>query len=492
MSYASDLSSDLSPIRLSYAAALRHVKPLNPQDGFSYAQVGVFTPLNFMALAASNPQGKFYALISNDTLLKKAQKVATERQVTNATFISSTDELPMNLTYLCYENITTSPSEEESIFDLAEKHLAPSGLLCYRYHAYNNHDDCLRFLVEEYAPELSDEQALEFLSELKILGTTYFSKNLIAQNALNNAIDAKDPSLFFTTCIPNDDTSIASGTFEVMKNLLERSFSFAGSADIAANYIQLAAPAETHDTLEKCKGHLLYEIIKDFTIDEPIRSDIWVKQPVTQTDDLAELYGFFTYGIMQPRDRVPQSLSTNGTSIPLTSPLFTRLIDLMCTLPMTIGDFLQHPSGEGMDPDEVIAAVQVLVACGLAKPMRTHYEGKISADVEAPKWSNTFNDYLTHLAISEPTVLLASPIVGSPLTIPARDAMVMQALHRVGMRNCAGVLLPEIETLIKNNPALAAQILDAADPSDETIRNILTTTITRSMTSWYAYGLLAA
>lgn len=492
MTYSSELSLDLSPVRLSYVAALRGVKPLKPQESFSYAQIGAFTPFNFMALAASNPQGKFYAYLNDETLVKQATAIAAERHVTNATFFGSMDQLPKDLTYLCYESLSAKPTESEDVFKLAEEHLSEGGLLSYRYRAYQNQDECLRFLVEEYTPELSDEQALEFLSELKALGHKYFQDNAIALNTINNAIESKDPSIFFSACLPNDDTSMPSGTFEVMKGLLPRSFSFAGSADISGNYIQLAAPPEAHETLEKCKDGLLYEAIKDFTTGQCIRSDVWVRQPAVQTNDQAELFGFFTYGITTSREDVPLTISTKGTDIPLASPLFTRLIDLMCSLPMGIGDFLAHPSGEDMDPQEVVSAIQVLVACGLAKPMRTHYEGRISSEIEKPEWSTAYNDYLTNMSITETSVQLASPIVGSPMTIPARDALVLQAIHKVGMKNSAGILQPALQKIIDENPALAAQIIDTAEPTDDAVHAMLTSTISRSMLKWYAYGLIAA
>lgn len=492
MTYSSELSLDLSPVRLSYVAALRGVRPLKPQDSFSYAQIGAFTPFNFLALAASNPQGKFYAYIQDETIAKQAQELAAERQVSNATFISSMDDLPKDLTYLCYENLNTKPTEDNEIFKTAEDHLSEGGLLSYRYRAYNSHEECLRFLVEEYAPELSDEQALEFLDELKALGHTFFQDNGIVLNALNSAIEKKDPSLFFSSCIPNDDSNMISGTFEVMKGLLPRSFSFAGSADISSNYIQLAAPPEAHETLEKSKDELLYEAIKDFATGQILRSDIWVRQPAEQTQEPADLFGFFTYGITTAREDVPSSVPTKGTDIPLTSPLFTGLIDVMCNLPMSIGDFLTHPAGEGMDPEEVVAAIQVLVACGLAKPMRTHYEGKISAEVEKPEWATAYNNYLDDMPITEPTVQLASSIVGGPLSIPARDALVLQAIHKVGMENSAGIIQPALKKIIAENPALAAQIIDTTDPTDEVVHNMLTSTLSRSMLKWYAYGLIAA
>lgn len=492
MSLAPDLSFDLTPVRLSYTAALRGVKPLGPEDSFSYGQIGTFDPTDFLCLAASNPRGTFHGVIEDMLALAKAQNLAQERGVKNVTFYTQADQLPANLSYLCSLSDQSLPAETDALFALAQDRLAASGLLCLRYRAFNNPDESLRFLIEEYAPDLSDQEAQEFLSEIKALGTLYFKDHPIAASALEKALTAKDPSLFFTACLPTDGRATPSGTFEVMKGLLTRGFSFAGSADIASNYIQLAAPPAAYAVLDKCRDHLLYEPIKDFTLCRQVRTDIWAKQPVKQTTDSAELFGPFTFGVTLPRDRVPVSFATQEGQIGFTTPLFTRLIDVMCTLPMGIGDFLAHPAGQGMDPDEVVAALQVLVACGIAQPMRGRYEGKISADIQNPRWATPFNEFLTHSNISTNGVRLASSIVGGGITISARDALVLQAINRVGMANSAGVLQPELKKIIQSNPALAAQILEVADPSDEAIHNILVNTLTHGVPRWYAYGLLAA
>ncbi|HAX91252.1 MAG TPA: hypothetical protein DCY07_03465, partial [Rhodospirillaceae bacterium] len=461
MSYTTALSFDLSPVRLSYVAALRSVLPKKPSDDFCYAQTGAFDLDALLCLAASNPQGTFFAVA------KDADKTAAQtRGVSNITFVSSPDLLPTNLDYLVCEQTDAlpSPTEREALFSLAKKHLSAGGLLAYRYRAYQSADDALRFLVAEFAPEMSAPQALDFLTEIKALGALYFADHPIARDALDKAIAEKNPTLFFDSCGNYKDS--ASGAFAAMEGLLPRDFSFAGDADIGTNYLELSAPNAAHETLGKCREHLLYEPIKDFALQRLIRNDIWVKRPAEQTVDPAELFGHFTFGITTAKDRVPSTLATKGGSISFQTPLFTRLIEIMTTLPMGIGDFLAHPAGYGMDPAEVVAAIHVLVACGIASPMRARYEGKVSANTARPTWATSFNEYLSAATIAEPTVRLASSIVGGAVTLCVRDALVLQAIRRVGLSNSAGALLPELEQLVQKNPALAAQIMDTTEPTD--------------------------
>jgi hypothetical protein len=81
----------------------------------------------------------------------------------------------------------------------------------------------LRFLIAEYAPELSESQAKEFLAEIKKLGSAYFTDHPIARAALDKAIAAQEPSLFFEAC--GSEAPCPSGAFDTMAALLPRGFS---------------------------------------------------------------------------------------------------------------------------------------------------------------------------------------------------------------------------------------------------------------------------
>lgn len=493
MSYTSALSCDLSPVRLNYVGALRGLKPKGPDESFVYAQTGNFDSEALICLAASNPQGHFYGVMASAQLESFAKKTATERQITNVSFVTSLDLLPLKLDYLCCENTEGQPSDSlrEALFTVAENRLVPGGLFCFRYRAYDNPDEILQFLIAEYAPELSVEQSLEFLGEIQALGTSYFADHPIARTALDKAIATKSPDSFFEACATNKDT-VKSGTFETLAGLLPREFSFVGDADFGANYIELAAPAASHSALDKCREHLLYEPIKDFALQRLVRNDVWVKRPVVQVFENADMFGSFTFGITSLREHIPSVVPTQAGAINLSTPLFTRLIDLMTVMPVGIGDFLNHPAGMGMDPDDVVAALNALVAFGIVQPMRGRYEGKKTSDMMRPVWSNSFNAYLDKVVISEPTVRLASPVTGSTVTLSAREAMVLQAVNRVGLSLCAGSLQPELKRLIQKNPSLANQIIGATEATDEAIHKIVVKVLTDGMPRWYAYGLLAA
>jgi hypothetical protein len=491
---------DLSPAPLSYVAALRGIRPRRPGENFAYAEIVTGDPVRLVCLAASNSEGKFYGIAARAADKAEGERLAVVRQVDNVTFLEGhpSDFLaraekgaapfpPLN--YLCCDERRTplAASERAALFALAEKSLLPGGLLAYGYRAYDKDDGALRFLVREFAPEMNVSQAAEFLQELKKLGGFYFAQHPEVAAKLEQAIASNVPDQFFSGY---DKGEAKSGSFDTIVALRPRGFTYAGDADIGKNYIERTAPVSAHQLIIDCQNNYLYEPIKDFALNRQERCDIWCRQPAPASENPAELFGGFVYGISRMRAEVPQQIKTESGPIDLSSPLYTKLIDLMTLIPVSIGDFLAHPDGKGFTPVEVVTAIQVLVACGLARPMRGHHR-TMAASMAQPRLTGTFNQYLDKMPITGDRVWMASPVVGSAVAVSARDALVMQVLNRVGLADSVAALLPELERLAKD-PASAARIMDAAVPTEEIATNMIKDTVSQSIVQWYAYGFLEA
>jgi len=490
-----------NPVSLSYVAALRGVTPRQPGESFSYADLTCAEPDLLACLAASNPEGRFFGLVADENARAGAAANAELRGVTNVSFLAGSPQtllaqivagsaaLP-TLDYLvCDESAhDLTAADRKAAFAVAEKLLNPCGLLNYSYRAYGSDDGALRFLVRELAPEMDAQQAKEFLTEVKKLGGAFLGKHKDIALKLDAAIAKQKPDEFFEHFASGEAHS---GSFDAVVALHPRGFTFAGSADIASNYIELSVPAETQKVIADCAKSALYEQVKDYALDRTLRSDVWVRQPVTQTGNLATLFGGFTYGITRSREQVPTSVDAHGKHIDLNTPVFSKLIDLLALMPAGIGDFLSHPNGAGFAATEVVGAMQILVACGIAQPMRAVCMTNDITNVVQPRLVGGFNRYLDKMPINGGELYLSSAVLGGAVAISARDALVMQALERAGLANSVSALLPELERLAKN-PAVAARVMDVAEPTAEIARDMIQDVVSRSIVQWYAYGLLEA
>jgi hypothetical protein len=493
----------MSPISLNYVAALRGVMPRKPGDAFTYAVIDCQDAMTLIGLAASNPEGQFFGFVRDAVACVSAWEHARLRQVSNIRFASTSpkdilarfgqDEVFLpKLDYLvCDESQQPmTATDRQAVYDLAAAALNPDGLFSISYSLGNDQTNALRFLVQEFAPEMNLEQAIEFLDELKKLGSGYFATHKDHALALEGAIQSKMPDEFFMLF---EDGESRSASFDTIVAMRPRGFAYAGDAHIPSNYVELAITPEAQDIVVSCRDNPLYESIKDFTLGRTIRHDIWSRVNATTSSNPVDLFGGLFYGITQSRSDVPSSYQAKGKTIALSSPLYSALINLMTLLPVSIGDILIYPACKEYSASGVLEAVQVLVACGIARPMR----GMSAADPDSmnsitqPRLVGGYNQYLGKIIVTGETMTMASPILGDTITITTRDALVMQALDRVGLANSVTALMTELKRL-SSQPDLALQVMSATEPTPEIAQKMVEDTVTNSIVKWYAYGLLEA
>ncbi|MER2519488.1 MAG: methyltransferase regulatory domain-containing protein [Bdellovibrionales bacterium] len=495
--------ASFSPVSLSYVAALRGVKPRLPGQSFNYMVVDCQKPEWLVALAASNPEGQFYGLSAQSSLCAKGEDIARERMAGNVKFLCATarqavDRIEQNPSYLpqmnylcCNEtsgNESVSVIDRSALFDLATRLVLPNGMFATTYKTNESEEGLLRFLVRELAPEMNAQQAQELLTEFKKLGGTYLSKHIDHAMKLASATLRNIPDEFFALF---DQGEACSSTFDTMVAMGARGFTYAGDCHISSNYLELSLPPEAQPVVLSCISNPLYEPLKDFAMNRLVRSDIWCRQPAVTSANPAELFSAFSFGIPAPREAIPTNVLAPGKTIRLDTPLYAKLIDLMALLPISVGDFLAHPTSAGHTVEETLEAIQILVACGIAVPMRGQTaQTKLSA-LDQPRMCGNHNRYLDQEAINNPSLYFASTVWGDAYEVSARDALVMQALDRAGLVNSISALLPELQR-IANNPKLAAQIMDVAMPTEETARQMIESSLQGDIIKWYAYGILEA
>ncbi len=334
---------------------------------------------------------------------------------------------------------------------------------------------------------MNDDQKQEFLTDIKRLGVTYLARHPDIAAKLNDAIAKAAPAAFYALY---DGAPLVSATFDTLAAMGARGMAYAGDAVLTSNYVELAVPKEAQALVVECQQSPLYELIKDFALNRMMRSDIWVKQPAARSVVPAELFGGFAYGITMPRADIPTSFKAQGKDIDLSSPLYLKLINLMAVMPIGIGDFLLHPSGEGEKPSKIVEALQILVACGIASPMRGVHGPVSHANVAQPRLVGSFNRYLDKTDLTDKDVWFASSVMGCGVSLPARDAFVMQALNRAGLSNSVSALMPELRR-IAHTPA-GMSIMQAEEPTPEMAQSLVRDVVGKSLPQWYAYALLEA
>ena len=490
-----------SPVTLSYLAALRGIKPRLLGEVFTYADMTCTDLEQLICLAASNPEGRFFGIVASENMSRQGEKMLAERGVGNVKFKSTplsdlaaalqrgSSDLPP-LDYICASE-TDAPlnkNDKDALYLIAGKLFTPGGLFNLDYTAYDDAHGALKFLVQEFAPEMNAEQAKGFLIELKTLGGIYLSQHPDISAKLDQAIKSGIPDEFFMLW---SDGEASAPAFQNLLAMGGQGLAYLGDKNMAQNYMELSLTPDAQQFMETCVGHPLYEPLKDYALARQIRSDVWIRPPAEANASMGELFGGFVYGIPTAKDKIPESITVPGAAISFATPLFQKLIDLLTLMPASVGDFLSHPTGKGYAPDEVVGALQILIACGIAKPMRGGNPSSNMKDIAKPKLVGSFNRFLDKMPVTGAKTWLASPVLGSGMALSPRDALVMQALDRVGLSDSVSALMPELERLSKD-PATASQIMDTTEPTAEMAHSMIEDAVSASILKWYAYGLLEA
>ncbi|MGB9154646.1 MAG: methyltransferase regulatory domain-containing protein [Alphaproteobacteria bacterium] len=492
--------STFSPVALRYIAALRGNKPKRTGTAFTYAEIACSNPNKLICLAASNPEGRFYGFVADEATRRASEQEADKRGTFNAVFLVGTpsetlariangSSLPPMLDYLCCDESTKplSAAEHAALFDLAQKRLNPGGLFTVSYRAHDRDDGALRFIVRELTPSMNDEQQQVFLTELKRLGSTYLAQHADVAARLNDAIVKGTPKNFFSLY---DTAPAMSATADTIAAMRARGLSYAGDATLTSNYVELAVPVEAQELIVGFRTNPLYESIKDFAINRLVRSDIWIHSPAAPSGNPAELFGGFAYGIIMPRDQIPAKHVAQGKTIDLSGKLYGKLLDLMSLMPVGVGDVLSHPAGQGEQPEKILEALQILVACGIASPMRGQMTSTVSDSTAQPRLVGSFNRYLDKTDLTDKDVYLSSQVMGCGITFSAREAFVMQAVNRAGLTNSVSALMPELRR-IAHTPA-SMSVIKADEATPEMALSLVRDVVGKSLPQWYAYALLEA
>ena len=482
---------DLDPVLLRYAAALRGVVPPMPEAPFHYVRWGMPDQAAALSLAASNPEGQFSFIVADEPIRQMAEQLRQKLRLKNCVFLRPEDATGLRqIQFLCADLRGAAAADMAKLQALAGAALAPGGFFACQYAPFASGQDGLHFMAAEFAPEMTAAQRQEYLTELQQLGAHYFTRRPTAAQALAAAIANQAADDYLQQHGAGQPTQ--SATVQMIAGMTAQGCSFVGDATVQANYLEMMVPAAAQPLLGTLRLHLLYEVIKDFATDRASRADIWVKQPATVSSDLAALFGPFYFGLADAGAGETPQVILHGQTLDLTTPIFQAWLTLLRLMPLTIGDFLSHPQAAGFAPQDAVMAINTLVAFQVALPMRSSFSGMGRADISYPRLAGGYNQQLQQQNLAEATVLLASPVAGRPVQATLSEALVLQAVGRVGLAESADALMPELQRLA-GNPALASQLFtQRPDLAPDFVETMIRDVCRQRMPNWYVLGILDA
>lgn len=451
----------LSPTGLRYVAAIRGYAP-DFSEGYTYCMLGCTDTEVLMALAASNPEGAFFGFCADAAIVQSAMDRAAKLGVTNVNFGHADSlalakgikagELPKPTFDFVVLNLVSqelAPEEITIMMDLANLTLADGGILYMAYDIYQP-----RTPEAPLAAIAQQANATQLLADLPKLGASYFESNKTSLVELESALKSASPANFLSKY---QQGGMKSNTEEAMTSAKAAGLTYLGGAKVKTNYLEFSAPATAHEPLLKYNGQPLYETLKDFATNASVRHDAWIKETATTSDNMVARFGSFTFAVTSPTSYIDPQYRYFDKKIDFSTPLFTRLINALAEMPLSIGDLLQHPDMKGATPDDVLSGVMMLVATGIAEPTRSQIF--VGADASNLHLSGTYNQRLRVETVTGSAYLaapgLGRPVYGSPVIV-----LCLKAMDEAGITGAEDVM----DTMLQNaSPTVKAEI-----PSDLT------------------------
>lgn len=419
----------LSPTGLRYVSAIRGYVPAF-EESYTYCMLSCGDGEVLMALAASNPEGTFFGFDADAAHVQTATDRATKLGVTNVQFghadalalakAIKSGELPtpgFDFVVLNLIGQDLAPQEIGTMMDLANTTLVAGGILYMAYDIYQplTPEAPLATLAQQTGSD-------KLLADLPKIGASYFEGNKGTLTELESALQSASPANFLAKY---QQSGMKSNTEEAMTTAQAAGLAYLGGAKVKANYLEFSAPQTAHEPLLKYHGQPLYETLKDFATNTSVRHDAWCKPGLTNSDNLAARFGQFTFAVTSPTSYIDPQYKYFDKKIDFSTPLFTRLINALATMPMSIGDLAQHPDIEGASAEDILSGVMMLVATGIAEPTRTQLFAH--GDASQVKLSGSYNQRLRDETITGSAYLaapgLGRPVYGSPVIVLCLKAL---------------------------------------------------------------------
>lgn len=481
----------LSPTGLRYVSAIRGYVP-NFVEGYTYCMLSCGDGEVLLALAASNPEGTFFGFDADAALVQSAMDRATKLGVTNVNFghadalalakAIKTGEVPTPAFDFVVLNLINQELVQEEIatmMQLASTTLVEGGILYMAYDIYQ-----LRTPEAPLAALAGQTNATQLLADLPKLGASYFENNKTSLVELESALKSASPANFLSKFT---QTGMKSNTEEAMTASQSAGLVYIGGAKVKSNYLEFSAPATAHEPLLKYNGQPLYESLKDFATNATVRHDAWIKQGLTASENMAARFGSFTFAVTSPTSYIDPQYKYFDKKIDFSTPLFTRLINALAEVPLTIGDLLQHADLKGATPEDVLSGVMMLVATGIAEPTRSQIF--VGADAANLHLAGTYNQRLRTETVTGSAYLaapgLGRPVYGSPVIV-----LCLKAMDEAGIAGAEEVM----DKMLQNaSPTIRAEI--PADLTDAVARrntafNLLDQVCQEWLTFCIIYGIM--
>lgn len=380
--YASDIEytagfyREQSPTYLNFACVLNGIEPVSLDKPFTYFELGFGRGLTVNVLAASNPQGKFYATDFNPAHVAGAQALADSAGLTNLTLLENSfadlaegkvSNIPP-LDFITLHGIYTwvTPENRAHIVTFIHRYLKPGGIVYVSYNAMPGWAATLplqRLLIEHStlsanSSEIQVKQGSSFVEKMAEMKAGYFSDNAILKHRLESLKTGSAQYLVHEYMHRHWEPLYH---VDVARDFRMAKLDFVGSADLAFAYPSLYLQKEKQELLNTISDTSLRETFKDYFLNTAFRKDIFSRGgrrmvPGRQLEWLSKL----GLTLIIPREDAVLNLKLPFGEVAGKEDLFIPVLDAIAKQPRTLPELAALPALAHQTPAKLAQVAALL------------------------------------------------------------------------------------------------------------------------------------
>lgn len=444
--YASDVEytagfyQEQSPVHLNFACVLNGIEPIDLSRPFTYFELGFGRGVTANLLAASNPQGQFFAADFHPGHVAGARQMAADAGLNNLTLLENSFEelaagavadLPQ-FDFITLHGIYTWVTAENRghIVRFLSRYLKPGGVVYLSYNAMPGWSVSLplqRLIIEhaELHPGRSDAQiksAAEFIGQMKELNSGYLT--IPALEGRLGTLKTAPPNYLVHEYMHKHWQPMYFA--DVARDLADAKLDFAGSAELSANYPSVFMSAEKLAMVEQAGDPIFRQTVKDYLFNTSFRKDVFVRgaRQMSQVRRL-EVLSQFGLAMVVPRAKATLTFKLPSGETKGKEELYEPLFDALDEGPKTFGElsklapFAQVSSGMWEQMAALLAASgQALVFNKPAAP---------ASGAQALAMNRAL---AAHARYGDDYQVMASPLLGSAVATGLIERMLYAALSK--------------------------------------------------------------
>lgn len=442
---------ELNPTMLRLACIAANVQP-PAIDDCTYLELGFGQGVS-IALHAASATGSFWGNDFNPAQVVHARTLADAARAQPSLFddsfaeFAARDDLPM-FDVIALHGVWSWISNENRrhVIDIIRRRLRPGGIV---YLSYNCQPGWaaqvpVRHLLArhiEFAASRSADagtridNALIFARELASAGGRYFAENPAIEPFVQNISGSSRNYLAHEYL--NADWNIDYFS-DVAEMLGGAKLSYVASGRLLDHLPDYSLRPADVQMLARIGHPVMRETVRDYLVNQKFRMDIFVKGHRTLNGVDARAHWLDTsFVLVLPVEVITYRHATPMGELSLDERIYRPIVEYLASegyLPKSLVEIGEAPELSACDIREVLSALMMLTALGIAQPARTYGETQRQR-------CDALNQHLCHRALSSSDIqVLASPVLGGGKAAPQEHQIIILAM-------LAGMRTPEEQAL---------------------------------------------